>query len=158
MDVSKLALLWHQRRASPDARFFNELKQEALNLQGEIPRSLDATATQIDAEEAKIRARWGNDPNFLRSSECSDALASSVSKANTHADMCVQRTAMQGIIEACEKKDATGIEQFVGFAQNPRLTLTKLPDMIEKEKASATTWHIWAGIVVAAILGKWLNG
>ena len=158
MDVSKLALLWHQRRASPDARFFNELKQEALNLQGEIPRSLDATGKQIDAEEAKILNRWGNDPNFLHSSECREAVASSTSKANTHADMCVQRAAMQEIVEACEKKDAKEIEQFVDFAQNPRLTLTKLPDMIEKEKPGATTWHIWAGIVVAAILGKWLNG
>ena len=157
MDVAKLASLWHQRRGSLDDKFFDVIKQEALRLQGEIIRSLKATENQIDAEEAKIRDRWGKDPNFLQSSECRDAMASSSSKVNTHTNMCVQRAAMQGIVEACQQKDAKGIEQFVGFAENPRQTLIQLPDMVEKEKPGARTWHLWTGIVVAAILGKWLN-
>ena len=85
------------------------------------------------------------------------AVTSATSQADSQADLWVQRAALQGMIDACRKNDVSDFIQFLGFAQQPRKTMRQLPERMNHQKTGIPTWPIWAGIVVAALVGQFLK-
>ena len=157
MDVSHLATMSRGLGEPPDQQVLDQIRREALDLQQQIDRRLETNASQIEAAEKIISERWGSDAKSFQSSEFHAAVASATSQADSQADLWVQRAALQGMIDACRKNDVSDFIQFLGFAQQPRKTMRQLPERMNHQKTGIPTWPIWAGIVVAALVGQFLK-
>ena len=151
IDLSTLVLLSRQLRNPPDQQLLNRIQCEASDLQTEVIGRVEATAHEIENGEETIRERW-NDLQFLQSSEISELVEGATSQANTHLDLCVQLGALREVVKSCQKKDVQLVQQYLGFAQNPRQTIQKLSEM----KAEESDWRPWAWIAMAVLLARWL--